>query len=166
MAGRWWGQRRDAVTIAYVGLGSNIGNRPRHLDEALLALNQHEHIDVVRVSDYIETIPVGGPPQPDYLNAVAQIDTDLGPEELLAAIQQIEQDMGRKRIEKWGPRLIDIDIELYGDRIVDLPHLKIPHPLMHERRFVLQPLCQIAPDARHPKLGLSAKQMLSALLQK
>ena len=153
------------MTIAYLGLGSNIGNRARHLDEGLFRLNRHEQIDVVRVSDYIETAPEGGPPQGDYLNAVAQIQTDLSPEELLDVVMRIEEDMGRRRVEKWGPRLIDIDIELYGDKVISKPDLKIPHPHMHERRFVLEPLCQIAADARHPSRG-AAHKMLEDLNKK
>lgn len=154
------------MSIAYLGLGSNIGNRARHLDEALLAINKNELIDVVRVSDYVESEPVGGPPQGNYLNAVAQVVTELEAEALLDTIQMIEEDMGRKRVERWGPRLIDIDIELYDEIVVNLPHLKIPHPRMHERMFVLGPLCQIAADARHPKFDLTAKQMLDALRKK
>jgi len=154
------------VITAFLGLGSNIGNRARHLDEALLALNRHEQIDVVRVSDYVESPAEGGPPQGDFLNAVAQVQTELTPEELLSTCQRIEDDMGRKRVEKWGPRLIDIDIELYGEKTINQPDLKIPHPLMHQRRFVLEPLCQIAGDATHPKLNKNAREMLNDLLKK
>lgn len=152
------------MPTAYLGLGSNIGNRERHIDEALLALNRHEQIAVVRVSNYVETDPAGGPDgQGPFLNAATQITTDMTPMELLDACQDIEENMGRRRIERWGPRLIDIDIELYAEEIVRKADLKIPHPLMHERLFVLKPLCQIAPDVTHPKLGKTAREMLADL---
>ena len=154
------------MTVAYLGLGSNIGNRERHLDEALLALNRHEHIAVVRVSNYTESVPEGGPEQGDFLNAAIQIQTDLTPHELLNACLDIEEQMGRKRIEQWGPRLIDIDIELYAEDVVDDEELTIPHPMMHKRRFVLEPLCQIASDVRHPILDKTARELLIELRAK
>ena len=154
------------MTIAFLSLGSNIGNRERHIDEALLALNRHEQIAVIRVANYVESKADGGPEQGDFLNTASQIQTDLLPMELLAVCQEIEEQMGRKRIEQWGPRIIDIDIILYGEKTIRRAHLKIPHPRMHERWFVLFPLCQIASDARHPRLRKTARQLLDKLEKK
>jgi 2-amino-4-hydroxy-6-hydroxymethyldihydropteridine diphosphokinase len=141
-------------TTAYIGLGSNQGDRQQNLDEAVEALQEHEHIELRQVSTYFETEPVGGPPdQPDFLNAVAQIETTLEPHELMAALLEIEANMGRVRREKNGPRIIDLDILLFGDAIVESPDLTIPHPRMHTRGFVLEPIAEIAPDVVHPVLG-------------
>jgi 3-oxoacyl-[acyl-carrier protein] reductase len=139
---------------AFIGLGSNLGNRQEFLDKAIEALQETANISVQQVSSYYETEPEGGPPgQPAFINAVAQIDTDLDPHELMAALLDIEQGLGRVRREKNGPRTIDLDVLLYGDVILDEPDLKIPHPRMHERGFVLEPIAEIAPDLVHPVHG-------------
>jgi 2-amino-4-hydroxy-6-hydroxymethyldihydropteridine diphosphokinase len=133
------------VTTAYLALGSNQGDRRGHLRRAIASLP-----DVRRVSGVYETAPVGGPEQGPYLNCVVEIDTDLGPRELLATCQQVEQDAGRVRTVHWGPRTLDVDILLIDDLAVDEPDLVVPHPRMAERRFVLQPLADLAPERCPP----------------
>jgi 2-amino-4-hydroxy-6-hydroxymethyldihydropteridine diphosphokinase len=135
---------------AYLGLGSNLGDRHGNLRKALAMLDAREGIDVAEASTFIETDPVGGPEgQPKFVNAAVAVDTTLSPRELLGACQEVERALGRERGPdevRWGPRTIDIDILLYGKQVVDEPDLRIPHPRMHEREFVLVPLAQIAPE--------------------
>ena len=112
------------------------------------------HGEVLGVSSVWETAPVGGPPQDDYLNAVVVIHTVLGPRPLLEACLEIERAVGRERRERWGPRLLDLDVLLYSDAVIDAPGLRIPHPRMTERRFVLAPLAEVWPGAELPGRGL------------
>ena len=142
----------------YIALGSNLGNREHNLKEALRRLEQ-KGIQVVAVSDSITTKPYGVTDQPDFLNAVAEVKTEKTPVELLYTLLQTEQEMGRKRLRRWGERNIDLDLLLYDDQIIDLPELKLPHPDMQNRDFVLRPLAQIAPEAVHPVLGKTIKQL-------
>ncbi|MCH8814498.1 MAG: 2-amino-4-hydroxy-6-hydroxymethyldihydropteridine diphosphokinase [Chloroflexi bacterium] len=132
----------------YLGLGSNLGDRRANLQTALRLL---ERVGLVRrVSSLYETVPVG-PEQPMFYNAACECETDLPPRELLRCVQEVEQEMGRPRDdERWGPRLIDIDILLYGDEVIDEDGLAIPHAEMRNRSFVLVPLAEIAPEVRHP----------------
>ncbi|KAB2834896.1 MAG: 2-amino-4-hydroxy-6-hydroxymethyldihydropteridine diphosphokinase [Candidatus Brocadia sp.] len=147
----------------YIGLGSNIGNREENLHAAYKHILVIGGVQPVRCSRFYETVPVGGPSQPMFLNAVLHGKTFLSPRELLERFQRIEDLMGRIRSIRWGPRSIDIDILLYGNEIVDDEHLKIPHPLMHTRLFVLEPLVEIAPSMVHPGLQKTILQLYREL---
>ena len=149
---------------AYIGLGANLGDREGNLLAALESLRKAAGVKVTAVSGFLENEAVGGPAgSPPFLNAVAKVETELAPEELMARLLEIEKAMGRQRREKWGPRVIDLDLLLYEDRVIDTPGLKVPHPLMHTRRFVLQPLAEIAPEAIHPVLGKRILHLLREL---
>ncbi len=132
--------------VAYLGLGSNLGDRLATLQRAADLLDAEPGVTLVASSRVWETDPIGGPPQPDYLNVVLRIETDLTAHELLAAGQRVEASLGRVREVRWGPRTIDVDIELFGDETVDDPDLTIPHPRMLERAFVVLPLLELEPD--------------------
>jgi len=134
-----------ATRRAYLGLGSNLGDRLAHLQQAIDGLAATDGITVVVVSRVYETDPVG-PEQPDYLNAVVAIDTTLTPRELLAVGQRLEQAAHRVPGERWGPRTLDVDVLLVGDERVHEPDLEVPHPRMHQRAFVRVPLADVAPD--------------------
>ena len=127
---------------AYLGIGSNLGNRLSELQRAVDGLAATDGVDVIAVSAVYETDPVG-PEQPDYLNAVVAIDTTLDAHELLVAGQRIEADAHRVRGERWGPRTLDVDVLFYGDAVIDEPDLVVPHPRWHERDFVLAPLADL-----------------------
>jgi 2-amino-4-hydroxy-6-hydroxymethyldihydropteridine diphosphokinase len=134
---------------AFLGLGSNLGDRLANLHEAIHRLERVDGIHLLRASRVYETAPVG-PPQPEYLNAVVELETSLEPRPLLDACLGIETAMGRVRGERWGPRVIDIDLLTYGDDEIDEPGLTVPHPRMHERVFVLVPLLELEPDPLLP----------------
>ena len=136
---------KEAVTC-YLGLGSNIGDRGANLAEAVQRLAQIPAVEIVRTSSIYETAPVGPRDQPDFLNQVTQADVTCTARRLLEYVRGIEQEMGRVRRRRWGERIIDIDILLYGDETIDEPDLQIPHPQMLARQFVLVPLAEIAPD--------------------
>jgi 2-amino-4-hydroxy-6-hydroxymethyldihydropteridine diphosphokinase len=129
--------------LCYIGIGSNLGDREKYIENAIEKLKNIEGVEVKRVSNIHETEPVGGPRQGKYLNAAIEIETGLKPRELLAKLQDIEKQLGRKRTVKNAPRTIDLDILLYGDNKIDEPDLKIPHPGMREREFVMKPLKEI-----------------------
>ncbi len=132
---------------AYVALGSNLGDRAAHLEAAIAALRATPGIEVIALSSVRETEPVGGPPQGPYLNAVVALRTELAPRALLERLLEIEAAQGRERgPERNAPRTLDLDLLLYGDEKIDEPDLVVPHPRMHERAFVLEPLAELAPD--------------------
>jgi len=135
---------------AYLGLGSNLGDRLATLQRAVDLLAATPGIRVVRSSRVYETEPVGGPVQPEYLNAVVEVDADLRPRELLEACLTVEEALGRVRTARWGPRTIDVDLLTYGDDTIDEPDLVVPHPRMHERGFVLAPLTELTADPPLP----------------
>jgi 2-amino-4-hydroxy-6-hydroxymethyldihydropteridine diphosphokinase len=130
---------------AVVALGANIGSPREQMDLAIALLR--EATQVIAVSTYVVTKPVGGPEQPDYLNAVCILESELPALDLLAVLQGIEKSLGRERIVQWGPRTIDLDLIQYGSLLSAAAELELPHPRAHERRFVLEPWCEIEPDA-------------------
>ncbi|MBI4353761.1 MAG: 2-amino-4-hydroxy-6-hydroxymethyldihydropteridine diphosphokinase [Candidatus Omnitrophica bacterium] len=147
----------------FLGLGTNDGDRLANISNAAQTLAVSGTIRLVQMATITETKPVGGPPQADFLNTVLEIDTSLAPQELLESLKQFERHLGRvPSSQRWGPRVIDLDILLYDDRIVTEPQLVIPHPQMHHRRFVLEPLAQLAPALVHPVLKRTIQELLDA----
>ena len=138
---------------AYVGAGSNLGDRRQNLDRGLTTLCSLPEVQLRAVSSVYETSPVGMADQPDFLNAVIAVRSDLPAPALLQRMQEIEAEHGRQRAVRWGPRTLDLDLLLFGSDTVDMPCLRLPHPRMHERAFVLVPLCEIAPNLRDPVTG-------------
>lgn len=147
--------------LAYLSLGSNVGDRVAHLRDAIARLESIGR--VVSVSSFYETEPVEVTDQPWFLNCAVGLETALTAEQLMARLLQIEQEMGRRRIQKKGPRTIDIDILLFDDLILDSPDVTIPHPAMQKRRFVLEPLAEIAAEARHPGVKKTIRELLEEL---
>ena len=147
----------------YLGLGSNVGNRKNNLSNAIAIIDAYQGISVLNKSGFYKTKPVGGPPQPDYVNCVLESETEHEPQKLLDELKKIELELGRKTGVRWGPRVIDIDILLYEDFIINDKYLKIPHERMHERVFVLEPLCEISPYTMHPVLNKTIYELLKEL---
>ena len=151
----------------FIGVGSNQGDRLTSISRGVQALGAIAGVRVVQMALVAETAPVGGPPQGPYLNTVVEIDTTVPPRELLQLLKAIERQMGRQPSDvRWGPRPIDLDVLLYEDLVVRESDLEIPHPRLHERRFVLEPLTQLAPDVVHPVLKQSIKALLDKALNR
>ncbi len=146
-------------TVAYIGLGSNLGDREGFIRKALKMLSAAEHIELSRVSDLIETVPLDRTNQPKYLNAAAELKTTLTAENLHGKLADIENVLGRTRDKKWSPRTIDLDLLLFGSDVINTPRLTVPHPQMHLRSFVLKGLCLLNAELRHPVIKESVREL-------
>ena len=152
------------MTRVYLGLGSNLGNREDHIAAAVEGLKEFENTTILKVSTNYNTKALDADEEtPDFLNAALEMETQLSPEDLLEETQALEIKLGRTEKKSNAPRTIDIDILIYGEEVVLDDNLTIPHPLMHERDFVLTPLSEIAPTILHPVIGVTAEEMLSDL---
>ncbi|MEB0950302.1 2-amino-4-hydroxy-6-hydroxymethyldihydropteridine diphosphokinase [Citrobacter sedlakii] len=151
------------MTLAYIALGSNLASPLEQVHAAIKSIGDIPQSRIVAVSSFYRTAPLGPQDQPDYLNAAVALDTDLAPETLLDHTQRIELQQGRvRKAERWGPRTLDLDIMLFGDRVIQTERLTVPHYDMHNRGFMLWPLFEIAPDLRFPD-GKSLQQRLAEL---
>ncbi len=150
------------MPIAYIGIGSNLGNREENCEKAVSLLSE-QGITVIKRSSLHETEPWGVKEQPEFINMAVEAETDLSPEELLKKLQQIEIELGRDKGERWGPRIIDLDILFFDNLVVKTLVFEIPHPGIPEREFVLKPLAEIAPDKIHPIFKKSVKQLFEEI---
>jgi len=150
-------------TTAYIGLGSNLGRRKTNILNACNLLAESHHIDLVEVSDLLESSALNSHRQPKYINAVARINTTLPPEQLHQKLTEIEKAIGRTRSTKWSPRTIDLDLLLFGSQIINRPGLTVPHPQMHLRSFVLAGMCRLEPDFLHPVLKKPMRELANRL---
>ncbi len=146
-------------TTAYIGLGSNLGEREKSIQNAVKMLAEAESIEVIRVSEIIETAPLGQANQPKYLNAVAEIETTLSAEDFHKKLSDVEVSLGRETTEKWTSRIIDLDLLLFGADVINHPDLAVPHPQMHLRSFVLKGLCELNPELVHPVINESVNEL-------
>lgn len=151
------------MSVAWIALGANLGDREGTLRAAFEVLRALPGVRDARMSSRIETAPVG-PPQPAYLNACARLEIEgWDPRRLLETLHSVEASFGRVRGERWGPRTLDLDLLLFDDRVLEAPGLALPHPRMHERAFVLEPLAELDPSLRHPVLGKTVVELLEAV---
>jgi len=151
------------TTSAYIGLGSNVGDRLSWLQESIDRLQRARGVRVVAVSSVYESEPVGGPPgQGRFLNAAVEVHTTLSPDKLLETLHATEAALGRTRTERWGPRIIDLDLLLFGDRVHRSSAVRVPHEALNERVFVLAPLADLSPSLRDPVTGRSVRELLHA----
>ena len=148
---------------AFIGAGANLGEPVRQIRQAQDALQKSPGIEFLGASSLYRTQPVGPVEQPPFINAVFALEAEIGPQELLSLLLDIEQKMGRVRKERWGPRVIDLDLLFYGDEVIKEQGLEAPHPRLHERRFVLAPLAEIAPGFVHPVIQKSVSELLAGL---
>lgn len=156
---------RTQAHRALIGLGSNLGDRDANIARALALLESEGDVAVIARSPLYTTAPVGGPPQGDFRNGAALVETALEPRALLDVLKSVERRLGREDgMPRWGPRTVDLDLLLFGERIVDEPGLVVPHPLLHRRRFVLEPAADVAPTMRHPVLDRTVGELLAGLL--
>jgi len=153
----------SAAETAYIGVGSNVGKTLNNCRKAIDLINHLDDCTVAEISQFYRTEPVGATFQDWYVNGVIRIETTLGPHELLRSLLSIESDMGRVRRQKWEPRIIDLDILLYGNDVIEESDLKVPHPLMHQRRFVLMPMVQLNPGLLHPVQRRSMSELMDDL---
>jgi len=158
------------TTIAHIAFGSNIGNRTTNIAKALRLLDRLKGVHIQKVSRVYETVPVGGPPQGNFLNGVVKVRTQVLARSLLEKMKKIEKKLGRRKTSRWGPRSIDLDLLTYGKlKTENLPRrqagrkLTLPHPRYHQRKFVLVPFCEISPSFKHPVLGASNRVLLRRL---
>lgn len=150
---------------AFIALGSNVGNRQATINAAIAMLSKDSAVQILKVSDLIETAAVGMGQANAFLNGAAEISTTRDPGSLLKTLLDVEKTLGRVRSDRWQPRTIDLDLLLYGQQVLSTPGLALPHPLMHKRTFVLGPLLQIAPDAIHPLLKRTVRQLHADLVE-
>ena len=153
----------NASKIAYIGLGSNLGERRKYIDDAIKMLTQTEGIELVRTSDIIETTPLAGTDQPSYLNTIAELKTTLSAQDFYKKILAVETALGRTRNVKWSPRTIDLDLILFGDEVIKQTNLIVPHPQMHLRTFVLSGLCQLNRRLQHPVMKVDVSALAARL---
>ena len=157
-------EQYSTTVIAYLGIGSNMGDRAAYINKALAMLQATPGIKLLKISEFFETEPIGGPDnQGDYLNGAVMLECQLPATGLLELLLNIENKLDRKREIQWDARTIDLDILLFGDHEIDMPDLKVPHPLMAKRLFVMEPLAQIAPEVFHPSLKQTAAEILEQL---
>ena len=154
---------KSGMEQVLIGFGSNQGDSVLICSQAVEMLDRHSRIRIRRVSSFYRTEPVGMKDQDWFINGVVLCETDLEPEGLLSVTRQIEAHFHRVRHHRWGPRTLDLDILFFGERCIDLPDLIVPHPRLHERRFVLVPLAELAPQWVHPVLGISVRELLARL---
>ncbi len=148
----------------YVGLGANVGDREANLRSAVVAVEARPEVRVVGASRVYESAPVGYVDQPDYLNAAIELETGVSPRDLLQILLEVERTLGRVRRRRWGPRIIDLDLLLYGHRTVQERGLTVPHPQLHLRAFVLLPLCDLSPEGLDPLTGKSFRSLAEAVI--
>jgi 2-amino-4-hydroxy-6-hydroxymethyldihydropteridine diphosphokinase len=150
--------------MAYIGVGANLGDRERNIRAAIDQLRSSRGVEVLRVSKLIDNPAAGGPAgSPPFLNGAVEVKTSLSARELLDRLLEIEKSLGRERRLKWGPRTIDLDLLLFADEIIAEPGITVPHALLHERRFVLEPMNEIAPNVQHPAMRKSISELLAEL---
>ncbi len=156
--------QRTAMALAYIGMGANLDDRAAALRRATAVLDTHDRLEVKAASPVYETAPIGVTEQPMFLNAVLAVETDLDARALLECLLAVERRFGRIREQRWGPRLLDLDILLYGNAVIRRRGLQIPHPRLHERAFVLVPLCELAPRGRHPVFDKTFSELAESIV--